>query len=316
MKNHADADTQTSRRAAAAADRVSAGGATAQAPCSPREAAQRQRIQTAFGIPVQKVGVEEEPLQGQFDVAQRVEDEEPMQGRFEAGGLPAALAAGVAVNDDPGLEAEAEADVVGANALTARTAVQRFESIRVRDQGSLLAQPTNTERQGPVQRFAACYTNTDMGYEDPHAADGYWHQTIGFVRYARVGGIVYTLGDGTNTGSIKHYVPSNWISKNLIDDHIQGKRRGEVHTRLTAILNGLGLAVPGYPVELKVGFDAFVSDAIDSISDYEQNLFRDVPSSGDGGGTTLDVPTDAGVLGRVEQARNALLRFGIAHPPL
>lgn len=50
----------------------------------PREAAQRQRLASAFGAPVQRAAEEEEPLQGRFGPAQRVEEEEPLQGRFAA----------------------------------------------------------------------------------------------------------------------------------------------------------------------------------------------------------------------------------------
>ena len=85
MKTHAEpaVEAQTTRRAAA--DRDTAHRATTQAPGHPREAAQRQRIQAAFGAPLQKAAAEEEePLQGRFDTAQRVEEEEPLQGRFES----------------------------------------------------------------------------------------------------------------------------------------------------------------------------------------------------------------------------------------
>ncbi|MHB1099098.1 MAG: eCIS core domain-containing protein [Burkholderiales bacterium] len=50
---------------------------------SPMMIAQRKRLQGLFGGAVQLQGAEEEPLQGKFETAQRVEEEEPLQGKFE-----------------------------------------------------------------------------------------------------------------------------------------------------------------------------------------------------------------------------------------
>lgn len=49
---------------------------------SPRMLAQRQQIAKMSGNAVQRVGCEEEPLQGKFKTVQRVEDEELLQGKF------------------------------------------------------------------------------------------------------------------------------------------------------------------------------------------------------------------------------------------
>ena len=50
---------------------------------SPMMIAQRKKLEGLFGGAVQLQGAEEEPLQGKFETAQRVEEEEPLQGKFE-----------------------------------------------------------------------------------------------------------------------------------------------------------------------------------------------------------------------------------------
>lgn len=131
MKTHADTQAQTTRRAAA--DRDPAHRAAAPASGDPRAAAQLQRIQAAFGAPVQRAAEKKEPVQRRFDAAQRVEAEEPLQGRCEdvqrpeeeaqwqaettAGGLPAELAAGV--------------DVMGAQAVADGMAVHAMHRARL-----------------------------------------------------------------------------------------------------------------------------------------------------------------------------------------
>ena len=101
------------RRAAAQLERTARSAPTGQA-SNQRDAAQRQRFDSAFGAPspsgstAQRAGPEdelqmkadpplqraqeEELLQGRFDAIQRVEEEDPLQGRFDAA-APAATAA-------------------------------------------------------------------------------------------------------------------------------------------------------------------------------------------------------------------------------
>ncbi len=99
------------RRAAAQLERTARSAPTVQA-SNQRDAAQRQRFDSAFGAPsgstAQCAGLEdelqmkvdpplqraqdEELLQGRFDAIQRVEEENPLQGRFDTA-APAAPAA-------------------------------------------------------------------------------------------------------------------------------------------------------------------------------------------------------------------------------
>ena len=66
----------------AAGERPGAAPALADAP---RTIAQRKQMEGAFGSAIQRVEMEEEPLQGKFLPVQRqsLEEEEPLQGRFE-----------------------------------------------------------------------------------------------------------------------------------------------------------------------------------------------------------------------------------------
>lgn len=103
-------------RSAARAGRTAAGGDTArtQGPsaaagfsrmldASPVQTAQRLAMQAAFGTVAQRQSIEEEePLQGRFEVAQRVEPEEELQMKPDPaaaapdrGGLPGGLRAGI-----------------------------------------------------------------------------------------------------------------------------------------------------------------------------------------------------------------------------
>ena len=87
---------------------------------------EEEPLQGKFAAQREAMPEEEEPLQGKFEVAQRegLEEEEPLQGKFErVTGSPEAVrrkvdptteVGGMPVNDDPGLEHEA--DVMGAQA--------------------------------------------------------------------------------------------------------------------------------------------------------------------------------------------------------
>lgn len=88
---------ESARRPAASPD--ARHGVSASARAHTRDVAQRERIDSAFGVPLQRVEDdedlqrktegpmqrredEEEPLQGRFDTVQRQGEEEPLQGRF------------------------------------------------------------------------------------------------------------------------------------------------------------------------------------------------------------------------------------------
>jgi hypothetical protein len=81
MKTHAPRQTRPAQRQPATQRREEQRHTGAA--LHPREAAQRQRIDGAFGTPVQRAAEEEELLQGRFAPAQRMDEEELLQGRFE-----------------------------------------------------------------------------------------------------------------------------------------------------------------------------------------------------------------------------------------
>jgi hypothetical protein len=67
-------------------------------------------------------------------------------------------------------------------------------------------------------------TRRHLGYADP--AQNWLDKTIGNVVIDRpVNNTQYTKTDGDNSGSLKHYVPYNWIMKNIADNYVIGKTR-------------------------------------------------------------------------------------------
>jgi hypothetical protein len=212
--------------------------------------------------------------------------------------------AGTAVNDDAGLEREA--DQMGSKAMQLRadpgTALKPKGGARPSRQGGDVA-----------QRMLICYMRADVAYGEVRGA--FDDEIIAQVIYQRPSGIVYTGSDGSNSGSIKHHVPYNWLVKNLIDGHIEGKTRKQAAVSLSLVLARLKIQPPAYPREpLPANYNLWVDEVVTSICDWQQNLFRDEPSSGDHRGTTLDTPNDPAVLLRVQAAYAA---YGdLANPAL
>ncbi|WP_442778453.1 hypothetical protein [Burkholderia sp. BE12] len=153
--------------------------------------------------------------------------------------------------------------------------------------------------------------NRRIRYDDQ--AQNWLDETIGNVVIdCPVSNPRYSKTDGDNNGSLKHYVPYNWIMKNIADNHVIGQTRRTVVANVSALLGRIGLPALGQPTN-PVDFDTSIRDSVYAICDWEENLFRSA-SSGDARGTRLDVPNDPGVLARVQQARTAL--GGLANPPL
>jgi len=165
--------------------------------------------------------------------------------------------------------------------------------------------------EGVVQAQFTPQSRKHLGHEDP--ADHWLDETIGNVVMHRLDNMHYTKTDGDNTGSIKHYVPYNWIMKNIADKHVIGYQRHTVVARLATILEHLGLDLPGSYPENPADFDALISNSVYMICDWEENLFKS-GSTGDHGGTQLDIPHDPAVLTRVNAAKGAL--GDLADPPL
>lgn len=165
--------------------------------------------------------------------------------------------------------------------------------------------PADMPAGKPIQRMVICYTRTELGR--PQAPNtSFDDEIIGQVIYARPSDLQYVGTDGSNTGSIKHHIPYNWIIKNLIDDCLEGKTRKEAAVALSLVLVRLRLQPPPLPREpFAASYNAWVDEVITSICDWPQNLFRDEPSSGDHRGTTIDMPGDAAVALRVTQAAAA-----------
>jgi Domain of unknown function (DUF4157) len=99
MKTYSHRSAQASQRASASDQQTARRARPVGGPDNPRALAQRRRIESAFGAPaqraasqgdlpaktepaVQRVGEEEDLLQGRFATVQRAEDEELLQGRF------------------------------------------------------------------------------------------------------------------------------------------------------------------------------------------------------------------------------------------
>jgi hypothetical protein len=211
--------------------------------------------------------------------------------------------AGTAVNDDPGLEQEA--DQMGSKATQLRA-----EPGTVRK-----PQEKNQPRSGGAiaQRLLICNMRADVLPGEARGA--FEDEVIAQVLYARPSGTPYAGTDGSNSGSIKHYVPHNWILKNLIDNHIEGKSRKQAAVSLSLVLAALKIQPPAFPrEELVANYNLWVDEVVTSICDWQPNLFRDEPSSGDHRGTTVDTPSDPAVLLRVQAAAAAYR--DLATPPL
>lgn len=165
-----------------------------------------------------------------------------------------------------------------------------------------------------LQRMVTVYNRKDLGHEDD--AETFGDETIGLVKYERPNKMVYTKTDGDNTGSIKHYVPWNWIANNL-KSLMEGKKRKDVYTELEAIRQYLGVAKPGgNPAASRAEFDSWVESVFEGICDWEENLFKHSVSSGDGRGTKLDTPDNVTALARVEIAKRKLEYLGLGGKPI
>ena len=168
--------------------------------------------------------------------------------------------------------------------------------------------------ESAVQRMVVPYTRKDLGFPDPAAT--FADETIGLVKYQRPSGMAYSKNDGDDTGSIKHHVPWNWIAVNL-KLMIEGKTRKQVYNTLNPIREYLGVSNGGFnPTAGRAQFDCWVESVFEGICDWEENLFKHSVSSGDGGGTKLDVPGDSGVFYRVDVARKKLEYVGLGGKPL
>jgi hypothetical protein len=212
--------------------------------------------------------------------------------------------AGTAVNDDPWLEREA--DQMGSKATQLRaepgTAMQPRER-------AALSKPAGAV----AQRLLVCYMRADVLHGEARGA--FEDEIIAQVIYARPSDTIYTGTDGSNTGSIKHHVPHNWILKNLIDNHIEGKSRREAAVSLSLVLVRLRIQPPALPREaIAASYNAWVDEVVTSICDWQPNLFKDIPSSGDHRGTAIDTPSDPAARLRVQTAATAL--GDLATPPL
>jgi hypothetical protein len=213
------------------------------------------------------------------------------QGRVQ----PTQNIGGTAVNDDPGLEQEADQMGSKATQLRAEPGTTMHPGKR--------AAPSQTA--GAVaQRLLVCYMRADLVFGEVRGA--FEDEVIGQVIYQRPSDIHYTGTDGTNSGPIKHHVPYNWIVKNLIDNHIEGKSRKQAAVSLSLVLARLKIQPPALPREaLAASYNAWVDEVVTSICDWQENLFRDQPSSGDHRGTAIDTPSTAAVALRVQAAAAA-----------
>ena len=215
----------------------------------------------------------------------------------------------VDVNDDRGLEKEA--NMMGSKALS----IMNEESVVKHSIPKQFKNDYNiesSEQRHVVQAQFTPQSRKHLGHDDP--ATEWLDETIGNVVMERSNNMNYTKTDGDNSGSIKHYVPYNWIMKNIADKYVIGYKRHTVVANLVGILKSLGLEMPGSYPENPADFDALIRDSVYLICDWEENLFKHLSSSGDGGGTKLDTPNDPGVLARVQAAQTAL--GNIANPPL
>ena len=105
MKTYSESPARTRQRQAATQPDAAHRAADNRVAGNQRDAAQRQRFDSAFGATAQRAGpeeelqmkadatlqraAEEELLQGRFHTLQRAEEDEPLQGRFDAAGAAA-----------------------------------------------------------------------------------------------------------------------------------------------------------------------------------------------------------------------------------
>lgn len=208
---------------------------------------------------------------------------------------------------------------VGANALSAAPAPAAVFQPKVGKRRayrqSIMLNPEQDGGGNVLQGQFTPYSFSDLGHAEPEGVVPWMEETIGNVVFHRVDNMVYTKTDGDNTGSIKHYVPYNWIMKNIADELVIGFQRDIAIVNLQIQLTSMGLAWPaGDPSHSRASFDAWMRDAVYLICDWEENLFRHSVSSGDGRGTRLDIPADPAVLVRVQGA--AAVLGDLATPPL
>ncbi|CAB3746301.1 hypothetical protein LMG29660_00159 [Burkholderia puraquae] len=146
-------------------------------------------------------------------------------------------------------------------------------------------------------------TRKHLGHDDQ--ARDWLDETIGNVVLDRpVSNPSYTKTDGENSGPLKHYVPYNWIMKNIADNYVIGVTRRQAVANVSGLLHRIGRPALGLPTD-PADFDTSIRDSVYAICDWEENLFKS-SSSGDARGTRLDVPNDPGVLARVGQAQASL----------
>lgn len=145
---------------------------------------------------------------------------------------------------------------------------------------------------------------------------GFMDEEIYSVTHQRSNDMHYHFTDGTNTGLIKHYVPYNWIEKNLIDKHMIKKTRSVAMRNLYWILDGLGIPSPITSTHPnRPDYDTWIDNAIDAIANWEPNLFKDT-SYGDANGKLIDVPDSDDVLARVKKAASELERYELTSRPI
>ncbi|MEE9361197.1 MAG: DUF4157 domain-containing protein [Cellulophaga sp.] len=209
------------------------------------------------------------------------------------------------INTDPALEKEA--DVMGEKANAIQFLINSKKQQKTKS--------NSNQKNIVIQPMLACYTMNDVqpGKEDP--STDFENETILNIRYQRPSSMHYTKTDGDDAGSIKHYVPHQWICKNLINS-IEGLTRQEAIGKLTLMLGVLGLTLPALNWKTRIGFDVWVETAFDNICDWEENLYKHSDSSGDGAGTKIDEPNDAGVKARVDAAKAKLEAIGLGTPHL
>lgn len=209
------------RRAAAwpEAHRSTAASAGAHA----RGTAQRERIDSAFGPPVQRAGdeeelqmkaarplqrqaEEEEMLQGRFDTAQRLEDEEeePLQARSDAVPTPSAGAAAATPGGLPtglrsGIEALSGMDMSDVHVHTGSSKPAEINALAYTQGNDIHVAPGQEEhlpheawhvvqqRQGrvlPTMQIGEVAVNDDVGLEAEADAMGAKAQAAGAARNA------------------------------------------------------------------------------------------------------------------------------------
>ncbi len=212
------------------------------------------------------------------------------------------------------MQLRADGSPVVASLMALRTNAIRPRTLLRLDGADTSTTPVVQAQFTPQTRLYLGYNEEGNELYDPGDPERWKHETIGNVLFERVSNMNYKKTDGSNTGSIKHYVPYNWIMKNIADK-ITGMTRQAAFFYVEGILGDCGIGAPaGDAFENPAAYDAFMRDAVYAVCDWEENLFRDVPSGGDGGGTKLDIPSNAAVLARVKDAADKL--GSLAEKPL